>query len=608
VPDGAAAREWMITGVVPRELGAPDAPPAYLGLRRAALNQHIYVNGPTRSGKTKLLENLTRQDLEGGWGVGVIDPKGDYAKKTVLMTPWEREGEVCYFDALDATRRILGVNPLERAAVDRLGRDVVQSGAIGILSSLGAGWETAPLGKRFMQHALALLLDAEPAPTFLHLYKLLQHSRAGNPYRAALLARVDPATARRYSLVAADFWGAQVPEMKETQLSSLQTALTRTETFLANERVLHIVAQPASTMRLRPLMDQQGIFVASVTAELGSDLQRFVGTLLMTLVTQAGFSRAALPEGARPFWRLTVDEFQKFIAMSGAAESFEDLLAMLGGFGVGLTLAHQAFKQLDRDLLGVILGNVGARIFYPAQEDAAAIAARLGGPARKEDQLYLERFWTTQALPMASGSSGPVTAAPLPLAPVAATPARVPPAPRSAREDPVARRWGRATAGVDDLPTGALRDLVTARPGEAGPARWARLCGLVEALYGAERDDQVARTLCALSADDFQLYRRARRMADQRLRAQILAHRRLFSDTLDEAAKLVRVALLSDLQYGAPPVEARAQVARVLGSPPAADLERAFADGPSARPRGQGRAAAPAGWEAGAADEMPGGP
>ena len=260
---------------------------------------------------------------------------------------------------------------------------------------------------------------------------------------------------------------------------------------------------------------------------------------------------------------------------------------MLGGFGVGLTLAHQAFKQLDRDLLGVILGNVGARIFYPAQEDAAAIAARLGGPARKEDQLYLERFWTTQALPMASWLLGSRD--------------RGAPAARAGRGHAGPRAAGAAqrAGGSRGAPLGPRHgrggrsaDRRLARPGRprgrakrrrrAGP----RLCGLVEALYGAERDDQVAQTLCALSADDFGLYRRARRIADQRLRAQILAHRRLFSDTLDEAAKLARVALLSDLQYGAPPVEARAQVARVLGAPRAADPERAFADGaPARRPR-----------------------
>ena len=54
-------------------------------------------------------------------------------------------------------------------------------------------------------------------------------------------------------------------------------------------------------------------------AELGGDLQKFVGTLLMTMITQAGFSRNEIAEGQREFWRLTVDEFQKFIAMSGSA-------------------------------------------------------------------------------------------------------------------------------------------------------------------------------------------------------------------------------------------------------------------------------------------------
>jgi len=208
----------MVTGQLPQDLRLPGTAPRLIGVRRTALNQHAYVLGPTRSGKTKLMENLTKQDLDEGYGVGVIDPKGgpdaegDYALKTVLMVPGRREGQVCWFNPVDPRRRVMTVNPLERR--DGVDLAQIQRGVIGITGKLGASWEAAPLGLRFMQHAIALLLDAEDHPTFLQLYRLLQNPKEGNPYRERLLGRADPQIAQDYAVMAHDFWANQVPGMK----------------------------------------------------------------------------------------------------------------------------------------------------------------------------------------------------------------------------------------------------------------------------------------------------------------------------------------------------------------------------------------------------------
>jgi hypothetical protein len=41
-------------------------------------NQHIYVPGKTRHGKSTLLHEMALQDIEIGAGVCVIDPKGTW--------------------------------------------------------------------------------------------------------------------------------------------------------------------------------------------------------------------------------------------------------------------------------------------------------------------------------------------------------------------------------------------------------------------------------------------------------------------------------------------------------------------------------------------------
>jgi len=66
--------------------GARVDVPSLIGLSPEDRLKHIYVIGKTGSGKTNLLKNLVRQDIERGDGVAVIDPHGglvDYALKYV---------------------------------------------------------------------------------------------------------------------------------------------------------------------------------------------------------------------------------------------------------------------------------------------------------------------------------------------------------------------------------------------------------------------------------------------------------------------------------------------------------------------------------------------
>src|SRR3989338_10307286 len=50
------------------------------GIPQDRRDAHFYVVGATRSGKTKFLESLIKQDIENGFGFGVIDPHGDFTE------------------------------------------------------------------------------------------------------------------------------------------------------------------------------------------------------------------------------------------------------------------------------------------------------------------------------------------------------------------------------------------------------------------------------------------------------------------------------------------------------------------------------------------------
>jgi hypothetical protein len=342
----------------------------------------------------------------------------------------------------------------------------------------------------------------------------------------------------------------------------LQTALNRIEQFLANDLVMGVVAQPHSTVNLRRLMDTHGIFLCKLSPDqLGGDVQRFLGTLILTEIIRAAFSRNNVPKEQRVLFRVTADEFQDFVNMAGGAAAVEKVLSQLRGLGVGMALAHQTLDQLPRELLGIIFGNVASKVFFPLRGDAPVIAKLLGEPVRPEDLAGLDRYHMLQVLFGQTGLVGPVTVAPLPLARPTANPGADGGVPAPVRRHPLVAQWfAPPNIPIDALAVpGPIRDALRRPANETTADQRGRLTRLYRLVHGAERDRMVTRILGALDPEDLAAYVDCRRAHDAAVRAAILAHPQLVPD------KRARLKLLSDLRYGTPPCEVRAQVQRVLG-------------------------------------------
>src|SRR6266699_3517099 len=88
------------------------------GLSRGDRRQHVYAIGKTGTGKTTMLANLICQDIERGYGVGVIDPHGDLAEELLDCIPPWRTDHVLYFNPADSEFPI-GFNLVRSSLNDR---------------------------------------------------------------------------------------------------------------------------------------------------------------------------------------------------------------------------------------------------------------------------------------------------------------------------------------------------------------------------------------------------------------------------------------------------------------------------------------------------------
>ena len=341
------------------------------GIKQADRLSHIYIIGKTGVGKSTLLETLARQDLEAGRGFALIDPHGDLVERIAEQAATLAPDRVSYLDAPDASQPF-GYNPLRRVRHDKIPLAVS-----GMLETLKKLWPDA-WGVR-MEHVLrnslyALLeRDNSTLPDILRLY-------TDDDYREAIAATIRNDVVRRFWQ---DEFGQYPKRLRAEVVAPIQNKLGA---LLSDPTLYRILVEPKESLRFRSLMDEGRVLLANLAkGRLGEDSAHILGGLLVSTLALAAFSRAEAPaESRRPFF-IYVDEFQNFTTLVLA-----NMMSELRKYGVGLTLAHQYFQQLDPDIRHAVLGNAGTIItFRVGAEDASLLAKEFQPNFGVEDLLNL---------------------------------------------------------------------------------------------------------------------------------------------------------------------------------------------------------------------------
>lgn len=341
------------------------------GLRQEDRLAHLYVVGRTGVGKSTLLEALASQDAEQGRGFALIDPHGDLVGRVYSGLPPAARERTTYLDAT-SPQQPYGYNPLRRVRQDK-----IPLAAAGLLETFRKLWPTA-WGVR-MEHVLRNSLyalmerDGSTLPDILRLY-------SDKTFRTAVAARIR-------NPVVHSFWNREFknyhPRLQSEAAAPIQNKLGA---LLADPRLHRILVTPEVDLRFRRMMDAGEILLANLSrGHLGEDGATVLGSVLVSTLGLAAFSRSEeAPELRRPFF-LYVDEFQNFTTLS-----FATMLSELRKFGVGVTLAHQYLDQLEPEVRSAVLGNAGTLIaFRVAAADALSLAIEFHPKFAAEDLINL---------------------------------------------------------------------------------------------------------------------------------------------------------------------------------------------------------------------------
>ena len=313
------------------------------GIKRADRRSHIYVIGKTGTGKSTLLETLSRQDIVNGEGLALLDPHGDLVEKVLRAVPDKNKGDLIYFNVPDNP---LGFNPLEKVAPEK--RTLAAAGLLDAFKKIWAdSW--GPRLEHILRNAFLALLD-QPEATLADVLRLLDDLT----FRREICSRV-------YNSQVRDFWLREYENYPiRLRAEAIAPIQNKVGAFLTDPVLNRILTQKRSDFDLRHVMDEGKILLVNLAkGKIGADASSLLGALLVTKIGLAGLSRADVPEETRRDFYLYLDEFQNLATLSLA-----NMLSELRKYRVNMVLSHQYLSQLDPQVKDAILGNTGTIISF----------------------------------------------------------------------------------------------------------------------------------------------------------------------------------------------------------------------------------------------------
>lgn len=311
---------------------------------------HTMIVGASGTGKSMLLVNMIRQDIERGEGVLVLDPHGDLIDDVLAGVPAHRADDVILFDPSDNAYPI-GFNVLDAASERE--RILLASDLVAVFARLSMNWGDT-MGA-VLSNAVIAMLESSDGGTLLHLRRFL----IDEAYRTAFL-----------KTVADDevlfFWKKEWPLIGAR---SIGPVLTRLNAFLRPRLIRHMVGQRRPKLRLPDVVDGQKVFLAKLSqGMIGNENAYLLGSLILSRFVQLALARQSEAKSTRkPFW-IYLDEAEHFVTPSVAA-----LVTEARKYSVGLTLAFQMLSQLRGvpQVEQAVLGNAHTRIVFRVGDDDA---------------------------------------------------------------------------------------------------------------------------------------------------------------------------------------------------------------------------------------------
>lgn len=317
--------------------------------------RHTHIIGGSGYGKTTFLFNCLRQDIENGFGCGLLDPHGDLADRILDFIPRHRLDDVVIVDPTDEEASV-GFNIL--AAHSDFEKDLIASDLVAVFRRQSTSWGEQM--ESVLHHAIIAFLESSRGGTIADLKNFLLDAGTRNEF---LKTVGDPDVVF--------YWKKGFPQLGGTR--SVGPVVTRLEKFLSRKPVKRMVSQRVNKLDFADILDSGKIFIAKLPqGQIGAENAYLLGTLLVSKFQQMAMARQRMREADRRPFFLYVDEAANFLTPSMA-----EILTGARKYRLGLILSHQSLSQVkaEPEVAGALDSSACTRIvFRVGDHDARSLA------------------------------------------------------------------------------------------------------------------------------------------------------------------------------------------------------------------------------------------
>lgn len=346
--------------------------PLYLSLPR--FSSHLYVVGASGQGKSKFLQHLLFELSTKGWGCGVFDPHSDLANDLLAQLasqpkakPWLsdplNQKQIVYLDP-SRTDYIIPCNVLKNTVSSpyEIAENVVEAFRRVWPDSLAE----APRFAQILRNAILVLIANQL--TLLELEPLL----TDKDFRMRMLAAVKDPPVASFFIHQYDKWGREQPIF-------VSPVLNKVSAFLFKPQVRYMLGAEENRLDFRSIIDSGKLLVINLGCFRDEETQRLLGSLFLTSLEQAAFSRSNQPSALRKPFFCMIDEFPLFC--SREQTSLARILSECRKYRLHLGLAHQTVTQLPGARIQGALENAKLKVvFGTGRQTAESIVRELFMP------------------------------------------------------------------------------------------------------------------------------------------------------------------------------------------------------------------------------------
>lgn len=351
-----------------------------LAISSEARREHVWISGPTGSGKSWLLASNILQDIAAGHGTIVIDVKGDLVTDVAARLRPEDEARLVIIDPTNRARPV-GLNVLQHVGTEA-SRELAVDNVLHIFRELWHGF-WGPRTDWVMRAGLSTLTLAHDRQSKQYTLVELSPLLTNPTFRRDVL--------KRTSLPAdlALFWRRYEAMSDNERAQIIGPTLNKLDAFTSRSAIRLMLGQSDGIDLTDIFTKRSAILVSLDKGQLGTETTSLLGALTVAALWQATLTRAAVPMDRRRPAFAVIDEAQDIVRLPLA---IADILSQARGYGLGMTLANQYAAQLPDSVRTAILGTVRTHVVFALDYDDARVLERRFQPLTKDDLQGLQKY------------------------------------------------------------------------------------------------------------------------------------------------------------------------------------------------------------------------